>query len=95
MLVIEAWNGYCWKLVGRMKPGARHTVLDHNRGVLLHLVIEPERTTVRATTEPYEVLLELGPADEPWERLLRANWMPESMLCRLHHQKQKIHTPPA
>jgi hypothetical protein len=41
------------------------------------------------------VLLELGPADEPWERLLRANWMPESMLCRLHHQKQKIHTPPA
>jgi hypothetical protein len=86
MLVIEAWNGNVWRVVGRMKPGMQHTVLDHNRGVLLHLVIEPERTTVRTAAYPPEVLLELSADDEPWERLIRANWMRESMLCRLHHR---------
>jgi hypothetical protein len=84
VLIIEIWNGNAWRHAGRIRPGTRHTLIDHKRGEPLHLVVETDSTTVM--TDSNSPLLTLRFGDAPWERVLTADWLPAAMLCRLHHR---------
>lgn len=85
MLIVEVWDGCRWQIAGRIRPGSVHVVTDQQQGDLLHLAVEEQRTVVSQGEHNPWPILELGPADEPWERVLKATWMTEPTLCRLRH----------
>jgi hypothetical protein len=84
MLIIDVWNGNVWRRAGRLGPGQQRIVTDTKRGDELRLVVEDQGTVVMTGSD--SPLLRLRPGDEPWERVLSADWMSAPTLCRLHHR---------
>jgi hypothetical protein len=91
VLVIEAWDGNCWRVAGKVKPGATHAMLDYRSRDdtdVLCLTVEPGRTVI--TIDGSATVIELRPNGQPWERMLHAEWMRAPMLCRLRHRPEPI-----
>jgi hypothetical protein len=88
VLILEAWTGNNWRLIGRIPPG-RRGVLNryHSSGHedVLHTLTEPERTLIRTADDEALAPLVTLEAGEEWEVVLRFDTVPGAMLCRLRH----------